>query len=64
MAKTGYIDLTTAQEELYFQPLQPADRFIVPRVRRKIDLMSYRRKKGVSQKSLLPICSQIWSTYD
>lgn len=63
MATTGYIDLTTAQEELYFKPLQSADRFIVPRVRRKVDLMSYRRKKGVSQKSLLPLCSQIWAAY-
>jgi hypothetical protein len=41
MAKTGYIDLTTAEEEA---------------------LLSYRRKKGVSQKSLLPACSEAWAS--
>jgi hypothetical protein len=63
MAKTGYIALTTLQEDQYYSALQSGDRFIAPRVRRKVDLMSFRRKKGVSQKSLLPICSAVWATY-
>lgn len=63
MAKTGYIDLTTVQEEQYFSALRPGDRFIAPRVTRKVDLMSMRRKRGVSQKSLLPLCAEIWSGY-
>lgn len=61
MAKTGYIDLTTAQESLYFGALRPGDRFVAPRVTRKINLMSFRRKKGVSQKSLLPTCAAVWA---
>jgi len=63
MAKTGYIDLTTAQEDAFFGVLRPGDRFIAPRGTRKINLMWARRKKGVSQKSLLPLCAQIWATY-
>ncbi len=61
MAKTGYIDLTTAEEKLFYSVLRPADRFISARVTRKVTLLSARRKKGVSQKSLLPACSLAWS---
>lgn len=63
MGKVGYVDLDTAQEEAYFGALSPGDRFIVPRVRRKVVPMSYRRKKGISQRSLLPTCSAIWAGY-
>ena len=63
MSKTGYIDLDTAQEEAYFSALTPGDRFIAPRVRRNTRLISVRRKKGVSQRSLLPTCAQIWNAY-
>lgn len=62
MAKTGYIDLDTAQEEAYFGVLTSGDRFINARVRRKTSLLSYRRKKGVSQRSLLPVCSDAWAS--
>ena len=63
MAKTGYIDITQEQEELYFSPLRPGDRFIVPRVSRKVALMSVRRKLGVTQRSLLPACSALWASF-
>jgi len=64
MARSSYIELTSEIEGLYYGALRPGDRFIAPRVNRKIDLMSLRRKKGVSQKSLLPLCASIWNTYD
>jgi len=63
MAKTGYILLDSVEQEKYFNVLRSGDRFISARVNRKISLMSVRRKKGVSQKSLLPICSSVWSGY-
>lgn len=63
MGKVGYIDLDTAQEEAYFGALTAGDRFIAPRVRRKVSLMSVRRKKGVSQRSLLPVCADVWNTF-
>lgn len=62
MAKTGYVDLTTAQEAAYFGTLTSGDRFIAPCVQRKVALMSRRRRAGVSQKSLLPACSAAWAT--
>lgn len=62
MSKTGYIDLTEAQEEAFYRVLTPGDRFIAPRVRRNVTLLSRRRKKGVSQRSLLPACSQAWAS--
>jgi hypothetical protein len=61
MAKTGYIDLTSAQEEAYYGVLTPTDRFIGARVTRKVTLMSQRRRVGVSQRSLLPECSLAWN---
>jgi len=63
MAKTGYILLDSVEQEKYYGVLRSGDRFISARVNRKISLMSSRRKKGVSQKSLLPICSSVWSGY-
>jgi hypothetical protein len=63
MARSGYITLTTAQEEAYFTALKSGDRFIAPRITKQINLFSYRRKKGVSQRSLLPLCASIWNTY-
>lgn len=63
MARSGYITLTTAQEEAYYATLKSGDRFIAPRITKQINLYSYRRKKGVSQKSLLPLCASIWNAY-
>lgn len=62
MAKTGYIDLDTTQEEAYFGALTSGDRFINACVQRKTKLLSYRRRKGVTQKSLLPACSVAWAS--
>ena len=62
MAKTGYLDLDSAQEESYFGVLTSGDRFINTCVQRKTTLLSARRKKGVSQRSLLPACSEAWAS--
>jgi len=61
MARAGYITLDTATEEAYYSVLRPTDRFIFPRVTKKISLISVRRKKGVSQRSLLPACAIEWA---
>ena len=63
MARGGYITLTSAQEEQYYAVLKPSDRFVNPSVSKKIPLYSYRRKRGVSQRSMLPLCAGIWNTY-
>jgi hypothetical protein len=64
MAKTGYIDLTSIEEEAFYSALRPGDRFIGARVSRKTALLSARRRLGVSQRSLLPLCGSIWSAMD
>lgn len=62
MARSGYITLTSEIEELYYGALKPGDRFIVPRVTKKISMTSVKRKKGITQKSLLPLCSAAWAS--
>jgi len=62
MAKTSYIDLVPELEDQYYSSLQPGDRFTFSRVRVKNSLLSRKRKKGVSQRSLLPDISVAWAT--
>ena len=60
MAKTSY-QLIPAEFDLsYSKALQSGDRFQFPRVRRKTLFISKNRKKGLTQKSLIPILSPIW----
>lgn len=61
MARSGYITLSSEQEEAYFNVLRPGDRFIAPRVTKKISMMSVRRKRGVSVRSLLPQVAEVWN---
>ena len=61
MARTSFLDFDTATEEKYFGILSPLDRFVIPRVGRKIQPRSMRRRKGVSQRSLLPQCGVLWA---
>lgn len=64
MAKTSYQQVSTALLDSYNSALQSADRFIVPRVRVKTLFLSRKRKKGLSQKTLLPAISQVWNSFD
>lgn len=60
MAKTSY-QLIPAEFDLsYSKALQSGDRFQFPRVRRKTLFVSRNRKKGLTQKSLIPILSPVW----
>jgi len=61
MARAGYITLTSAIEEDYYKVLRPADRFLVPRVTRNISMISRKRKKGLTQKTLLPTVAALWA---
>ena len=61
MAKTSYIDISSADEEKFFSGLTAQARFVIPRVTRKNVIFSVKRKKGVSQRSLLPTCSLVWA---
>jgi len=61
MAKTSTIDILPELEPKYYGALQPGDRFTFSRIRVKNTLLSAQRKKGISQRSLLPEISVAWS---
>jgi hypothetical protein len=63
MATTSFIDLDTSTEDAFFSGLQSGDRFTAPRIRRKTKFLSSKRKKGVTQRSLLPIIAPIWNAF-
>ena len=61
MAKVSTVDIVPGLELAYWRRLAPGDRFTFSRVRRKIDLLSIKRKKGISQRSLLPQVAEAWN---
>ena len=63
MAQTSYIDLTPEEEDLFFKTLKSSDRFTYPRITRKLTLFSVKRKKGLTQKSLLPQIAELWNAF-
>jgi hypothetical protein len=63
MAQTSYIDLTPEQENLFFKCLSSGDRFVFPRVRRKLAFVSIKKKKGLTQRSMLPQVSALWNNF-
>ena len=60
MAKTSYQLIPVQFNLSYNKALQSGDRFTFPRVRRKTLFISKKRKKGLTQKSLIPILSPVW----
>jgi hypothetical protein len=63
MSKTSYVDILPELEAAYWKNLQPGDRLVVPRVRKKIAFLSRARKKGVTIRSLLPEIAEIWNGF-
>lgn len=63
MVKTTYIQVSGAAEELFYNGLNPNDRFMFSRLVRKDSLLSRKRKKGLTQKSLLPTIAALWAGF-
>jgi hypothetical protein len=63
MARTSFLDIPEGFDFAYKKALNSSDRFVFPSVRLKPLFQSRRRKKGVSQKSLMPLCSQLWAEF-
>jgi hypothetical protein len=61
MAKTSYVLIPPGSEESFYSGLNPNDRFVWPRFTRKLKIYSYEKKKGMTQKSLLPQISSLWA---
>lgn len=60
MAKVSYVNLLPAEEILYYRGLNAQSRFIYSRVAMKNTLLSVKRKKGLTQRSLLPQVAEAW----
>ena len=63
MAKTSYVYVIPEIEKQFFLGIRSADRFVHARLVRKPLLLSIKRKKGISQRSLLPQISEIWNSF-
>ena len=61
MAKTTFIDIAPELENSFWSGLQSGDRFTYSRVRRKVVFFSTRRKKNLSERSLLPQIAALWN---
>ena len=64
MARVTFLDIPEGFDFSYNKALRINDRFTFSSIRLNNTFLSRRRKKGISQKSLLPICSDMWKTFD
>lgn len=60
MAKTTYVDILPGLEQAYFTGVQSSDRFVFSRIIKKTTLLSVKKKKGLTLRSLLPQVSETW----
>jgi len=63
MAKVEYVYIIPGLEDIYFTGIMSSDRFIYSRMARKVYFYSRKRKAGLSQRSLLPLISELWSGF-
>jgi hypothetical protein len=61
MAKTSFQLIPPELDASYSKCLMPGDRYSIPRVRRKVLFLSRNRKKGLTEKSLIPSLSLVWN---
>lgn len=61
MAKTTYQLIPPELALSYNKTLVSGDRYIIPRVRRKVLFFSRNRKKGLTEKSLIPVLAPVWN---
>ncbi len=63
MAKTSYQEIPPELDLDYKKALAPADRYTIPRVRVKRLFLSRKRKKGLTQKSLMVTLKPVWDAF-
>lgn len=62
MAKISYQLIPAEFDLTYRKALQSSDRFTISSVKRKNLLISKKKKKGLTQKSLIPLLSPVWNS--
>lgn len=60
MAKTSYIDIPAGLQAQFLGTLKSGDRYTIPRIIRSQTILSRKRKKGITQRSLLPQIAAAW----
>ena len=63
MAKTTYVDILPELEESFFSGINSNDRFVFSRIIKKTSLLSVKKKKGLTQRSLLPQIAVLWNNF-
>ena len=63
MAKVKFIDIPAGLEPFFNKALQAGDRFVYSTVRMTNPFVSRKRRIALTQKSQLPLCSQIWNSF-
>jgi hypothetical protein len=61
MAFVSYVDINPADEQQMFKGLLPDSRFLYSKIKKKTTLFSAKKKKAVSQRSLLPQIAACWA---
>ena len=64
MARVTFLDIPAGFDFSFNKALTVNDRFTFSSLRLKNTFISRKRKKGLTQKSLMPICSAMWKTFD
>lgn len=62
MAKISYVNVPAGLQDKFFLGLAPTDRFNFPHLSVKNPYLSVKRKKGLSQRSLMPQVSELWAS--
>jgi len=61
MAKVSYVSVSGAVRELYYKGIKAQDRFITSRVVKNYTLLSRKKIKGLTARSLLPQIKDLWN---
>jgi hypothetical protein len=61
MAQTSYIILSDEQKQLFYRSLQSGDRLGFGKVNKKTVFISRKKKKGLTQRSMLPQVASAWN---
>jgi len=63
MSKTSYLQVTEELTDAYYDGLQSADRFAIPRIRVKNLILSRKKAENVKARGYLSACSVLWKAF-
>lgn len=63
MAKTTFVEISEGNIDAFNRAFKSGDRFTFARFGRKTQFLSRKRKKALTQRSLLPLCAELWAQF-